>query len=702
MNTDRHTPSQTRIKSVVSWGLLAALFLWGLFPAILQVEAVSENPPVLIVGDDVNYPPYSFLDDDGNPAGFNVELVRAVGAAMGYEVEIRLDEWSRTRKALEAGEIDVISGMFHSPEREELYSFSARHTITNGDIFTRQGTRVVELDDLKNQTVVVQRGDIVGEFLAGLDLNIQLVEVATVNEALLLVNTGVHDYAGILKMPGLYSIRENDWQRLTAQGLNMIPQDYAMAVAKDNEQLLLTLNGGLQVVMATGEYEQIFERWMGAYEETTLVDLMRAYQWYLLGLVLLLLGLLAAILTLRYLVKKRTRELEFATEEILKNQEKRRMSEEKLQALFASMTEMVVIHQAIYDEKQRMTNYRILDCNLAFTKVTGITREMAEGKLATEAYDTEKPPYSTEYERVLKTGKPFEFETYFPPMEKYFSVSAVSLGQDRFATISTDITENRKAQLEIAAKNKELEQIFYVASHDLRSPLVNVDGYSREMVYELEDIKNAFKHANDEEGWKRFNELMVQTLPELEEGLGYIRASVRQMDKLLNGLLKLSRLGRAALNISQLDMNDLVKRAVDAVEYQLKEAGIKVQMEDLPPCRGDEVQVTQAFSNLLDNALKYRDPAKQGIIRITGTSDNNTSTYCVEDNGIGIAKEYQERIFELFHRLNPHENEGEGLGLTTVQQIVERLGGSIYVASTPGEGSQFYIQLPLAVKGAVK
>ena len=684
-------------------GLLSVLiFLIPLFssvPGILQAEAVTENLPVLIVGDDINYPPYSFLDSEGNPAGFNVELVRAVAASMGYEVEIRLDEWSRTREALEAGEIDVISGMFHSPEREAIYSFSAPHTITNGDVFTRQGTRVATLEDLENKTVVVQRGDIVGEFLSEQNLNIQLVEVSTVDEALYLVHTGVHDYAGVLKMPGLYSIKENNWKNLTSQGLNMIPQNYAMAVAKGNEQLLLMLNGGLQVVMATGEYDQIFERWLGVYEELTLMDFVKTYQWHFAGLSLLLLGLATATLILRYLVKKRTRELELATEEVLNNQEKLRMSEEKLQALFASMTEMVVIHQAVYDENQQMTNYRILDCNRAFTLVTGITKELAEGKLATEVYGTDTAPYSVEYEKVVNTGKPYQFETYFPPMEKHFSVSAVSLGQHRFATISTDITETRKVQQEIASKNKELEQILYVASHDLRSPLVNVDGYSREMVYELEDIKSAFEQATDEEGCNNLNALMKQTLPELEESLGYIRASVRQMDKLLKGLLKLSRLGRSALNITYLDMNELVHRAVNAGEYQLKEAGVKVEVENLPPCRGDEVQVTQVFANLLDNALKYRDPDRQGIIRITGTFDSDTCTYCVEDNGIGIAPKHQDRIFELFHRLNPRDNEGEGLGLTIVQQIVERMGGSISVSSTLGEGSKFYVKLPLAAKG---
>ncbi|MFZ4726280.1 MAG: PAS domain S-box protein, partial [Paludibacter sp.] len=139
-------------------------------------------------------------------------------------------------------------------------------------------------------------------------------------------------------------------------------------------------------------------------------------------------------------------------------------SEEKLSTLFSSMTEMVVMHQMIYNENGEAINYLITDCNKAFTDITGIRKEDAVGRLSTEVYRIETAPYLKEYANVCATGKSFDFNTYFAPMEKYFLISAVSIGNNRFSTISTDITTNEQIHEIIKEKNKELENYIYVAS----------------------------------------------------------------------------------------------------------------------------------------------------------------------------------------------------------------------------------------------
>lgn len=254
-----------------------------------------------------------------------------------------------------------------------------------------------------------------------------------------------------------------------------------------------------------------------------------------------------------------------------------------------------------------------------------------------------------------------------------------------------DITEQKQAEQLIENKNKELEQIVYVASHDLRSPLVNVDGYGRELQYAVEELKTALG-----DGEKSLPDIKaaVAILQEMTDALRHIRNSTVQMDSLLKGLLRLSRLGRAALSIELLDMNAVVDKVVSSFEFQLRESGITLDVVKLPACQGDAVQVAQIFSNLVGNAVKFIDPKRPGIIKISGSKSAGRSIYCVSDNGIGIAPEHQENIFELFHRLNPAETEGEGLGLTIVRQILSRLGGEIRVESKPGEGSCFYVSLP--------
>ncbi len=254
--------------------------------------------------------------------------------------------------------------------------------------------------------------------------------------------------------------------------------------------------------------------------------------------------------------------------------------------------------------------------------------------------------------------------------------------------------EEERARLTAAleTKNAELEQLVYVASHDLRSPLVNIDGYGRELAAAIEELRRALA---DVPAAAEIHPAVAPLLEaEIPEALRFIHASTSKMDALLKGLLRLSRSSRAALTIESLDMNELISNVIDSFEFQIREAGVALEVGDLPPCRSDAGQVNQVFSNLLSNALKYLDGHRPGVIRISGRTEGEKSVYCVEDNGIGIAPEHLGKIFEVFHRLDPKHGEGEGLGLTIVTRVLGRLEGAIRVESDIGAGSRFYVALP--------
>jgi len=221
--------------------------------------------------------------------------------------------------------------------------------------------------------------------------------------------------------------------------------------------------------------------------------------------------------------------------------------------------------------------------------------------------------------------------------------------------------------------------------------LVNIDGYSRELEYSIKDLRNTLSDKSLDNVLDELAPILDEEIP---EALRFIRTSTAKMETLLAGLLRLSRSGRAALKIESLDMNQIIAKVIASTEFQIKEIGVKVIAGDLPPCQGDAIQMDQVFSNLLGNALKCLDTNRPGMIRISGEVLDDQSVYCVEDNGIGIDVNHMDKIFEIFHQLDPAQNKGEGLGLTIVKKILSRFEGSIRVESTIDLGSRFYVSMP--------
>ncbi|MFZ5494307.1 MAG: sensor histidine kinase [Verrucomicrobiota bacterium] len=268
-----------------------------------------------------------------------------------------------------------------------------------------------------------------------------------------------------------------------------------------------------------------------------------------------------------------------------------------------------------------------------------------------------------------------------------------------YIAIRTDITRRKadeaslqQAAAELAEKNKELETIVYTVSHDLRSPLVNVQGFGRQLTRACEAIRAAVAEARD--GAVPVAALRQPVETTIPQALRFINAGVNKMEALLAGLLRYSRLGRVVLTIRPLDLNRLLAGIVAAMKFQLDEAGAEVRVEPLPPCLGDSDHTSQVFANLLDNALKYRDRSRPLRVTVSGRVEAGQAIYRVADNGIGIAPEHQAKVFEIFHRLDPSETPGEGLGLTIAQRVLERQRGKIWVESVPGAGSTFHVSLP--------
>lgn len=275
------------------------------------IEVTPASRSRILVGGDHNYPPFEFLDENGEPAGYNVELTRAIARQLGLEVSFRLGPWGEIREALERGEIDVVQGVFYSPEREAVFDYSPAHTVINHAIVVRSGTAMpASLADLAGQSILVMRGDIMHDVAIGLGYADQLVSVATQEEALRLLAAGRHDCALVAKIPALYWIERKGWSNLQVSDNPVRSPEYCYATLPHNQQLIALFSEGLANVRATGEYRQIYGKWLGSYDQQpSFRALLKRFLWVVLPLLLLLAGTLAWSYALRVTVRKRTAEL---------------------------------------------------------------------------------------------------------------------------------------------------------------------------------------------------------------------------------------------------------------------------------------------------------------------------------------------------------------------------------------------------------
>jgi PAS domain S-box-containing protein len=267
-------------------------------------------------------------------------------------------------------------------------------------------------------------------------------------------------------------------------------------------------------------------------------------------------------------------------------------------------------------------------------------------------------------------------------------------------TVARNISGRKKAEKEredllkkLALKNEELESIIYAASHDLKTPIINIFGFGKELLLSSQNIKDLLRKSNDINNFKK--ELNKILNDDITQSVNFITKSSLKMEQLLNGLLKVSRLGRVQLDITSINMNVLLRNIIDSLKFKINETKTFLTCSKLPKCIGDVSQINRVFTNLIDNSLKYLDPKKKTMIKISGKKKGKMSIYCVEDNGIGVPKDKKNKMFEIFYRFDSDINpEGEGIGLTIVKKIVEQHNGDIWVESEEGIGSKFYVTLP--------
>ena len=272
---------------------------------------------------------------------------------------------------------------------------------------------------------------------------------------------------------------------------------------------------------------------------------------------------------------------------------------------------------------------------------------------------------------------------------------SLTRARDRLHLLNTDlegVVSERTADLRRA--NDEIQRFAYIVSHDLRSPLVNILGFTAELE-ETNKSLGALLERAEKEAPQIITPDSEAAREDLPEAIGFIRSSTQKMDRLINAILKLSREGRRTLTPQPLDMDEVLGGIVGSIEHRLVELGATATVEHpIPDLVSDRVAIEQIFSNLIENASKYLQPGRPGEIVVRGYEQGDRLIYEVEDNGRGIDPKDHQRVFDLFRRSGTQDQPGEGIGLAHVRALAYRLGGFIDLKSELGQGATFQVNLP--------
>jgi len=623
---------------------------------------------VLYAMGDHNYPPFEFNDANGNPEGFNVDIIRSVAKVMNLNIELKLGPWNMVRSKLENRKIDILIGMYKTPERMKKADFTIPHFITTYVIFTRQGSDIKKPQDIKGKTVLVQEGDLGHDFIKGNGTAGSIITKSEVEEILSALSSGEGDCAIAAVMQGQIIIQNKGIKNLKYIAEPLVQRNYCIAVKKGDAELLAKINEGLNVLKSTGEYDRIYEKWFGVYEYKGIIS-----SGHVMVLVYVLAGLLAVIAGIyiwNISLKRKIREIE---------------------TLFRTVFE--TSPYSISLSRADTTAYYMV--NKAFEKLTGFSQDEVSGKTPGEIgikmreadfkmlFDKLMREERVDNERIVIRNRSGE--------DRYCVISVVFItlrGEKFVLTMTADMTETRRLeeQLRQSQKMEVVGQLAGGVAHDFNNMLAGITGGAELLMRNIEPDSKIAKYAD------------------------MILKGAERASELTTKLLAFSRMGKTVMK--NIDIHETILSSIAFLERSIdKKISIITDFRaETHFVKGDYALLQNAILNL---GLNARDAmADGGEIKISTENiliDNNTVSpapelktglyikIVVSDTGTGISPEIAGRIFEPFFTTKS-VGKGTGLGLSAVYGTVHEHNGAIRVNSEPGRGSSFTIYFPAGDK----
>ena len=485
-----------------------AIYVLLLLTCISETYAQNNQFRTILVGGDDSYPPYEYFDEQGYPAGFNIDIIQAVAKVMGLRLDLKLGPWNKVRQDLEHGRLDALSGMYYSDDRDRLVDFSTPHILVSYAIFVRKNSNIKGIEDLPNQHIIVQKGDMGDDYITKTKMGSQIVRVENPAIALRLLAKGRQDCAILPRLLGLHLIDQFTLENIETAGSPFLNRKYCFAVRQGDENLLGLLNEGLVIIRKTGIYDQIYSKWFGAYEKRNArAEIINYLIWVLVPVVALLGLVFGWAWSLRRTVASKTRKLVDELAERKRAEEALKESESRHRTLVDTIPDLIWLKDQ---------NGVYISCNPTFERFFGAKESEIVGKTDYDFVDKDLADFFREHDqKAMQAGRPSIneewltfadngyyglFETIKIPMRDTNGNLMGVLG------IARDITERHKSEKEKISLKSQLSQIQKMESlgtlaggiaHDFNNILASIIGYT-ELSLDIVD-KGTNIHANLQE-----------------------------------------------------------------------------------------------------------------------------------------------------------------------------------------------------------
>ncbi len=644
----------------------------------------------VVVGVDRELPPYSFVDGEGNAAGFTVDLIRAIAEVMAFDLELRAGTYEQIVDALERGEVDVIPTLSQSEELDKRFAFTLPHVDLSDAIFVRDDAAGVatQAHCRDRRTLVWQPAAIEGSLLATGGSG-EILPEDSVAATLRRLASGEGDCAQVPHLTGLRLVGELNLRNLRIGGppIKDYSRSLSLGVRIEDRDLVERLEQGLTLVTTTERYPEIYDAWFGAQETGVPPEVLKRWLlWVTLPLLALILASVVWSASLRRTVARRTAELQ--------------ESEQRLQGVLDNAPMMIYIKD---------TDGRYLLVNRQFERMVGRQRHQVRGATDSEIFT---PPQVAELrakdERVLAGGEVFRCEEVFPGAEGDRTLLSVRFPLRHadgevyaVCAISADVTEQKRAEEDRQKLEAQMQQTQTLESlgvlaggiaHDFNNLLMGILGNTELAAGGL---------SPDSEARTRLHE---------------VESAGRRAAELCKQMLAYS--GRGRFEVRPLDLSEVVREMAHLLKASISKKATFHQdlATGLPAFEADATQIRQVVMNLVTNASEALGEDGGTITLRTGAmecdEDYHRQTYLAQelapgtyvflevgDTGSGMDEETRERIFDPFFST---KFVGRGLGLAATLGIVRGHRGALEVDSNPNEGTVFRVLFPASDRAAAR